>query len=110
MNLKNIATIAGKSGLFKIIKPTRNGVIIENLDGTGARSIANATSKVSILHEITIYTNSSEGSIPLREVFPLIKEKFGNSIEVNAKSEGAELASFMQSVIPNYDTEKVYTY
>ena len=109
MNLKNIATIAGKSGLFKIIKPTRNGVVIESLDAAKTRTIASASNKVSILHEITMYTNTAEGTIPLRDVLVAIKEKYGDTIAVDSKSEGAALHSFMGSVVPEYDTEKVYT-
>ena len=32
MDLKDIAAVSGKSGLFKVIKPTRTGVILESLD------------------------------------------------------------------------------
>jgi hypothetical protein len=31
--LKEVANISGKSGLYRILKPTRTGVIVESLDG-----------------------------------------------------------------------------
>lgn len=32
MEFKDIATVAGKPGLYKVLKPSRSGVILESLD------------------------------------------------------------------------------
>ena len=32
MELKEIASVSGKGGLFKVVKPSRTGVILESLD------------------------------------------------------------------------------
>ncbi|MEM9390957.1 MAG: DUF5606 domain-containing protein, partial [Bacteroidota bacterium] len=32
MEYSDIASVSGKGGLFKIVKPTRTGVILESLD------------------------------------------------------------------------------
>lgn len=32
MEFKDIATVSGKPGLYKILKPSRSGVILESLD------------------------------------------------------------------------------
>ncbi len=33
MELKEVASIAGKSGLYRLLKPTYNGVVVETMDG-----------------------------------------------------------------------------
>lgn len=108
MELREIAAITGKPGLYRILKPGKAGVIVETLDATKTRFLASATSKVSILSEITMYTNDAEGSIPLQEVFSRIKDQYGDNMTLNAKSDGAALQELMAKVVPDYDREKVY--
>jgi hypothetical protein len=109
MDLKDIAAISGKGGLYKVLKPTRTGVILELIDATKAKLVANASDRVSLLKEISIYTNCKESSVPLDSVFTKIYEKFSKkSIGVDSKSSPDELKKFLLSVVPDYDTEKVY--
>jgi hypothetical protein len=109
MELKEVATISGKGGLFKVVKPTRTGVILESLDAQKSRVVAGTQHRVSLLKEISIYTTGKETSVPLEEVLMAIYEKYGKDIPANAKSSTVELADFIESVVPNYDTERVYT-
>jgi hypothetical protein len=108
MELKEIAALSGKGGLFRILKPTRNGVILEALDGTGKKLVADSNDRVSMLSEISIFTTTSDGSMPLQEVLVKINEVKGASLPVNSKSEPEELKSFMTSVLPEFDAERVY--
>jgi hypothetical protein len=108
MDLKDIAAVSGKGGLFRVLKPTRTGVILEALDTSKAKMIANANMRVSILKEISVYTTGKESSLPLENVFRSIYEKYGKSLKVNAKSADTDLRSFLESVVPDYDSEKVY--
>src|SRR4051812_30133975 len=110
MELKDIASVNGKGGLFKVVKPTRAGVILESIDNTKTKFIAGANHKVSLLKEISIYTTTKEGSIPLEDVFKKIKNEFGDgSLPINGKSNNNELNSFISKVIPDYDQDRVYT-
>ncbi|QMU27951.1 DUF5606 family protein [Adhaeribacter radiodurans] len=108
VNLKDIASIAGMSGLYRIVSPTRNGVIIETLDDKANRQVAQSKHRISLLHEISIYTEDAEVTVPLAEVFERIRQKFGDEITVNSKSSNAELFSFIQEIIPDYDRSRVY--
>jgi dTDP-4-dehydrorhamnose reductase len=108
-NLREIASIAGMSGLFRIVKPTRTGVIIESLEEKPTRGVAQARQRISLLDEISIYTTDADNTVPLREVFKRIRQQFGDDLPVHPKSSGAELASFMEEIIPEYDQERVYT-
>jgi len=106
MDLKDVAAISGKPGLFRIVKPTRNGMIIETLDEQRKKTMVSATHRVSILKEISIYITGEDDSAPLGEVLLAIKEQFGDNC--NPDTSGAALADFMEKVLPNYDAARVY--
>ena len=106
MNLKEIAAIAGKPGLYKVLKPTRSGMIVASLDAKAKKSVVNTTHRVSILQEISIYTTDSKESVALGEVMKSIKDKKEGTVEVGTSKE--ELAAFMAEILPSYDVEKVY--
>jgi hypothetical protein len=108
-NLKDIASIAGMSGLYRIVKPTRNGVIIESLAEEPTKGVAQARQRISLLEEISIYTTANEDTVPLKEVFNRIRQQYGDELPVHPKSSGAELSSFMEEIVPEYDQERVYT-
>ena len=110
MQLREVAAISGKPGLYRILKPTRAGVIIESMDEKRQRTVAGATSRVSILNDISMYTTDEEGSVPLGEVLMRVFEKQkGKPLEVSAKSDGADLEALMGDIVPNWDAERVYT-
>jgi hypothetical protein len=71
--LKDILAISGQPGLYKLVSNTKNGIIVENLE-TKKRMPAYATSKVSALNDIAIYTVDGEDK-PLIEVFTNIRNK-----------------------------------
>lgn len=108
MNLNEIASIAGKGGLFHIIKPTRGGVIVETLDEQKKKMVMGTNHRVSILKEVSIYTTDSEGSVPLEEVFQRIYSEFGDDPGVDTSSDQDEMKAFLKHVIPDYDEERVY--
>jgi pyruvate/2-oxoglutarate dehydrogenase complex dihydrolipoamide acyltransferase (E2) component len=109
MQLREVAAISGKPGLYRILKPTRAGVIIESMDEKRQRTVAGATSRVSILNDISMYTTDSEGSVPLGEVLMRVFEKQkGKPLAVSAKSDGADLEGLMADILPNWDSERVY--
>ncbi len=109
MTLSDIATIAGKSTLFKVLKPGKSGVILESLDETKTKIVATASHRLSVLSEISIYTTSKEGTVPLEEVFKRINKEYAADIGLDADSDGAELRSFLKSIVPDYDEDRVYT-
>lgn len=108
MELSEIASIAGKGGLYKISKPMRSGVVVESLDEKKQKMVAGAHNRISILKEISIYTNDEEGSIPLEDVLQKIYEEFDNDPGVNSSSNPDELKAFLKHVVPQYDQSRVY--
>ena len=108
MEIKDIAAVSGKGGLFKVIKPTKTGVILESLDDAKAKLVTTMSQKVSVLAEISIYITGEKESIPLQEVFVKIKNEFGDDPGVDKNSDPDELKSFLAHIMPDYDKDRVY--
>lgn len=108
MELKEIASISGKGGLYKISQPTRSGVVVESIDDQKRKMVASADNRISVLKEISIYTTTQEGSVPLEDVFQKIYKEFDEDPGVSSSSESEELKAFMKHVVPDYDTDRVY--
>ena len=109
--LKQIANVAGYSGLYRILKPGRAGVIVESLDEKKAKTMMGPTARVSVLSDISIYVDddSEDQSVSLGQVLLAINEKYGDTLLVDPKGSADELADFMASVVPTFDRERVRT-
>ncbi len=108
MEYKDIVAIAGKPGLYRIVKPTRVSVIVESLDSKKSKLVASANQKISVLDEISIYTTDQEGSMPLPEILQQIYQLYQEDTGLDKDSDNTELQAFFQSVVPEYDHQKVY--
>ena len=106
--LQELAAISGMPGLYRLVRAARHGVLVESLDEKATRSLAPARNKVSLLSEISIYTQDPEQTVPLTEVFERIHQQHGATAPVTAKSSEGELTDFMASIIPDYDRDRVY--
>lgn len=109
MTIADIATVSGKGGLYKVLAPTKSGVILESLDESKTKMVATTNHRLSLLHEISIYTTTKEGNVPLEDVFKKVQKDFGDDPGVDANSDSDELKAFMKSVLPEYDEDRVYT-
>lgn len=107
--LQEVANISGKPGLYRIIKPGRAGVIVETLDQLHKREMINANAKVSVLKEISVYTEDINKATPLGEIFLSIRKDFGNKVELDTKNAtNKEIFDFFGKVMPDFDKERVY--
>lgn len=108
MRFNEIATVSGKPGLYKVLKPTRGGVILEALDEKKSKLVVGANHRVSILGEISMYTMTEEGAKPLEEVMITIEKEFQGDLGLDAAADADELRAFLKHVLPDYDESKVY--
>lgn len=108
MELKEIAVISGKGGLFKTLKPTRTGVIVESIDEKKSKFAVSSNMRISVLEEISLYTTNEEGSTSLKKIFKRIYEEFKDNPGVSQSSSPEELKAFIKHIEPDYDEEKVY--
>jgi len=105
--MKEILSISGFSGLFKLISSTKNGIIVEDIE-TKKRLPAYTTSKVSSLHDIAIFKDDGE-EISLTEVLKSIRDKQKSAAAIDPKTADNEaLKTYFASVLPNYDRDRVY--
>lgn len=109
MNFKDLATVAGKPGLFKVLKPSRTGVILESMDVKKTKLVAGMSQRVSILSDISIYTLTEEGAEPLESVMQKIEAEFQGDLGLDANPDDSELRAFMKHVLPEVDEARVYT-
>ena len=107
MELKEVAVVSGKPGLYRIVKPAVNGVILEALDASKARFIVRTSTKVSVLGEISVYTENGD-NIPLIEVFRTVHSKYGKTIELDPKQSDSKLREFFTELVPEHDKQRVY--
>ncbi len=108
MELKDLASVSGKGGLFKIVKPGKTTVLLESLDEEKTKLVASASHRLSLLEEISIYTRTKEGTTPLGDVLRKINKEFSADLGVDANSDPSELKAFMKSVLPEFDEDRVY--
>lgn len=109
--LKEIAHIAGKPGLYKIVKPTRTGVIVETLDAKKEKTVVGSNAKVSVLNEISVFmADHQDSSKPLHEILKAINEKYADGLDFSPKELSEQkLTEKFLDVEPNFDRERVYT-
>ena len=108
MELKDLASVSGKGGLYKVLKPGKTGVLLEALDESKAKLVSGPNTKISLLEEISIYTRTKEGTAPLGTVLRKMHQDFGADLGVDGNSDSNELKAFMKAVLPDYDEDRVY--
>ncbi|MCC9166036.1 DUF5606 family protein [Pontibacter harenae] len=108
IDLRQVAAISGMNGLYKVVKPTRTGVIVESLSDDPQRIVAQARHRMSLLDEISIYTTDEEATVPLAEVFDMIHQKYGDDLPLSEKPSNDEYKEFMRDVLPDFDEDRVY--
>jgi hypothetical protein len=105
MNLEKILAISGKPGLYALKVQTRSGFVAESLID-GKKITVGLKSNVSLLSEISMYTNTEEK--PLAEVMRNIAIKEDNGPAISHKEDNAKLTAYFLEVLPDYDQDRVY--
>lgn len=108
MFLKDIISVRGTSGLFKLLKVTRGGLLLETIDKEKKKLIKNINfSKATPLDNIAIYSKSGANAIPIQEVFTNINKNKKLLEKINSKSSPKDIKDFMEKVLPEYDEDKL---
>ncbi len=104
---ERIMTVSGKPGLFRLVSSGRNMFVVEMIDSTHKRMPVYNSDKIVMLDDIAIYTDTEE--VPLRNVFAAIYEKEQAVLPFDLKlSTPEELVEYFETVMPDYDRERVY--
>ena len=105
MDLKDILSISGKSGLFKNVAQIKNGAIVESLTDK-KRFPVYMSDKVSSLEDISIFTKDKD--VLLKDVIDIIYKKESGGPCIDPKLDDAKLKKYFEEILPDYDKEKVY--
>jgi len=104
--LKEILSVTGKPGLFKLVSQAKNMLIVESLID-GKRIPAYTKDKVVSLGDIAIFTETTE--IPLGQVLEILKTKENGAVcSVDSKADNDKLRNYMAEILPDYDRDRVY--
>ena len=104
-DLTKVLAVSGQSGLYLYISSTRTGAVVESL-ADHKRSAVSATSKITSLADISIYTDDEE--VKLQDVFLSMKEVLGEADAPSAKSKPEELKALFEKALPSYDRDRFY--
>lgn len=106
--LKEILSISGKPGLYKLISQGRNSLIVEALSADKKRMPIYGSDKVISLGDIAIYTE--EGEEPLARILTSLHAKNeGKPISLDwRKASREELDTFFAEVLPDFDRNRVH--
>ena len=104
-DLTKVLAISGQSGLYLYISSTRNGAVVEAL-ADKKRSAVSATSKITSLADISIYTDDEE--VKFQQVLLNMKEVLGEEDAPNAKSAPETLKALFEKALPAYDRDRFY--
>ncbi len=105
MDLSKILAISGKNGLFSIVSQSKAGLIVESLSD-GKKIPVFATDRSSVLEDISVFTYGED--MPLKDILLAIYEKEDGKASIDHKSKPEELKAYFESVVPEYDKDRVY--
>src|ERR1044071_7857171 len=105
MKLKEVLSVSGLSGLYKMVAQTKSGLIVESL-ADGKRQAIDASHRASTLSDIVIYTSGDQ--MPLKEVSKKISDSENGEAVIDGKAEPEELKKYFKKLIPEIDDAKVH--
>ena len=104
-DLTKILAVSGQHGLFEYVAQARNGVIAESLSDR-RRTVLGATSRISTLADISIYT--SEGEMKLADVFLAVNKALDGADAPTSKVPEKEVVALFEKAVPDYDADRFY--
>ena len=104
--LKKILSISGRPGLFQLVSYGKNMLLVDTIPA-GHRFPIHSRERVMSLGDISIFTTSDD--VPLSQVLENVGKKFDNKvIDAKAYTTPEQLHEFMNSVLENWDNERVH--
>lgn len=105
--LKNILSITGKPGLYKLVSRGNNMLIVESLID-GKRMPTYARDKIVSLAEVSMFTTGDD--IALSEVLTKVGEKEGLKVASidPKKADNDAMRAYFVEVLPDFDRDRVY--
>jgi hypothetical protein len=105
MDLSKIITVAGKSGLYRVVAQGRNAIIAESL-ADGKRQPVPSSMRVSTLEEIHMFTTGDDE--PLKNILTKLHETEKGAASLDSKGDEKALWDKLMQVLPTADRERIY--
>ena len=103
MEFKDIISVSGKSGLYKIEKPRQDGVIASELSSGKKTFLSARKHSFTPLENIGIYLITGDTK-ELTEVFSEIVKQGGNRPDAGGNAD--DIRAFFDLILPKYDEDK----
>jgi hypothetical protein len=109
MDYKDIVTISGKSGLFRVVNQKSNGVVVTSLETGKSEFISLRQHALSYLDNTAVFVkNSDNDSIEIIKVFRVMLQKEGDVPPANPDANDKTIITYFSAIIPDYDEQKVH--
>jgi len=105
IDLKKVFTVSEHPGLYLHLSDSKSGMIAESM-ADKKRTCLSPRSKMTSLADIAIYTDTTE--LRLKEVLVRMRNLPVERELPESKSDVAQLRTFFEEVIPDYDRERFY--
>lgn len=105
MNLDAYVAVSTLPGLFKLVTSRSNGLILENMENGKSRFYSVRKHQFTPLGTVAIYT--LEDTIALTEVFQRMIDQLAENPPVDVKSETYQIEEYFESIIPDFDEDRV---
>src|SRR3954467_874946 len=105
IDLTGIISISGQPGLYKIIAQSKNGIIVEGLSDKKRLNVY-ASTKVSTLSDISMFTTGDDK--PIEEIMTSVFEKEKGGAAIDNKADDKAIEKYFGEILPDYDKERVY--
>ena len=107
MELKDIVSVSGMSGLFEVVAKRADGMIVRGLDEEKPQFASSRTHVFTPLDAITIYTGERD-TTELSKVLLEVKKQSADKPPVDTNADNAKLKEWFKKILPDYNEEKVY--
>lgn len=105
IDLTGIISISGQPGLYKIVAQSKNGIIVESLSDKKRLNVY-ASTKVSTLSDISMFTTGDDK--PIEEIMTSVFEKEKGGAAIDNKADDKAIEKYFSEILPEYDKDRVY--
>ncbi len=106
MSLKDVVSVSGLPGLYKLVTPRSNGLIIQDYDTDKRRFVSVRKHHITPLESVSIYTVTD--SVEMKVIFRRMIEQLEDHPVPNPKAPETEIMEYFEDIVPDYDKTRVY--
>lgn len=106
MELKDIVSISGMGGLFKVQSQRPDGLIVSQLGDDKSKFVSNRVHMFTPLEGITLFTYTD--NVELTKVLQGMKKLAATEAPPTNKVSNDEYRNYLRKVEPEFDEERVY--